>query len=205
MRHLRLLFITSSYPLNAEDWRSRFIGDMLTALAATPNTEIRYWGPPGELPGHVTATTSIAERDWLARLLAQGGLAHLLRTKPLRTLPMAISYLRRLRRAYRRERANIDLAHVNWLQNILALSATPTPMLITVLGSDYGLLRHQAVCALVRLTLKRSRCIIAPNAGWMATRLRTEFGDLAEVQPVPFGSSVAVRALTWVGMLAVTR
>ena len=170
MRHLRLLFITSSYPLNAEDWRSRFIGDMLTALAATPNTEIRYWGPPGELPGRVTATTSMAERDWLARLLEQGGLAHLLRTQPLRALPMAITYLSRLRRAYRRERANIDLVHVNWLQNTLALSATPTPMLITVLGSDYGLLRHRAVCTLVRFALKRSRCIIAPNAGWMATR-----------------------------------
>lgn len=191
MRRLRLLFVTSSYPLNVEDWRSRFISDMLTALADASDIEIRYWGPPGQLPERVTATTSASERDWLARVLEYGGLAHLLRTRPIRALHMVLAYLHRLRRAYRRDRTNIDLVHVNWLQNVLAFRAAPTPMLITVLGSDYGLLRHRAVCTLIRSALKRSRCIIAPNAGWMAARLRTEFGDLAEVQPVPFGVDAA--------------
>jgi glycosyltransferase involved in cell wall biosynthesis len=59
--------------------------------------------------------------------------------------------------------------------------------LITVLGSDFGLLRLRGMKALLRAMLRQRRAILAPNAGWMRPELERMFGDLAEVCTIPFG------------------
>jgi hypothetical protein len=112
-------------------------------------------------------------------------MAHLLRTRRVLALGTVFSFLLRLRRAYRRK--SVDVVHANWLQNALPLWGTRTPALITVLGSDFGLLRLPGMRLVLRAMLRQRRAILAPNAEWMAPTLRQMFGDLAEIRTVPFG------------------
>ncbi len=181
---LRILLSSTSYPRSASDWRGRFIADMAFALAARPDLSLSCWMPPGEaIPGASDATT-ISERRWLDKLAQQGGIAHVLRSQPLGGLLKAAGLLRRLRSAYRRE--DWDVAHVNWLQNALPLPKG-RPAVITVLGTDFGLLRLPGMVALVRASLKQRRALLAPNADWMEPELRRLFGDLVPVKAIPFG------------------
>jgi glycosyltransferase involved in cell wall biosynthesis len=122
---------------------------------------------------------------WLKRLSERGGIAHLLRSRQLLAAGTILTLLLRLGRAYRRQPA--DLIHVNWLQNALPLWGTTTPALITVLGSDFGLLRQPGMKMLLRSVLRQRRAILAPNADWMRPVLEQAFGDLAEIRPIPFG------------------
>ncbi len=96
-----------------------------------------------------------------------------------------LALLTRLGRAYRRQPA--DVVHVNWLQNALPLWGTKSPALITVLGSDFGLLHLPGMKTLLRAVLRQRLAILAPNAGWMQPVLTQEFGDLAEIRPIAFG------------------
>jgi glycosyltransferase involved in cell wall biosynthesis len=189
---MRVFVTASSYPADGSDWRSRFISDMLSALARRDRLRLCYWGPPGDIPGAVTAMAKQRENVWLRRLMANGGLAHLLRQSTARGAVVALRYLWLLRGAFKRNELAIDLAHVNWLQNALALWGTHIPAIITVLGSDYGLLRRRPLIArLVEAALRGRRCILAPNANWMVPFLRHRFGHLAEVSPVPFGVDIS--------------
>jgi hypothetical protein len=112
-------------------------------------------------------------------------MAHLLRTRKLVALGTVLSFMLRLRRAYRRK--PVDVVHANWLQNALPLWGTRTPALITVLGSDFGMLRVPGMGLALRSMLRQRRAILAPNAEWMSPTLRRMFGDLVEVRTVPFG------------------
>ncbi|MDO8459325.1 MAG: glycosyltransferase family 4 protein [Burkholderiaceae bacterium] len=143
------------------------------------------WAPPGDLPKNTTQACTDADATWLAGLAIQGGMAHLLHTRRVLALGTVFSFLLRLRRAYRCK--HIDLVHANWLQNALPLWGTSTPALITVLGSDFGLLRVPGMRLLMRAMLRQRRAILAPNAEWMTPTLRQMFGDLVEVRTVPFG------------------
>jgi glycosyltransferase involved in cell wall biosynthesis len=118
--------------------------------------------------------------------MGQGGIAHALRKKRIRSAGTVLQLLRHLRRVYRRE-SDVDLVHVNWLQNALPLLGIPKPVLITVLGSDFVLLSRRWMRALLRRLLSQRRCILAPNAGWMGPTLEAVFGDVAEVRPISFG------------------
>lgn len=181
---LRVLFSSTSFPRDAEDWRGRFIADMAQALVAQEGVALACWMPPGmALPGADGATTA-AERQWLDELACAGGMAHLLRTRPLLGMHRAAGLLRRLYAAYRRR--DWDVAHVNWLQNALPLPKGK-PAVITVLGSDYGLLRLPGMVAMLRAVLRGRRAWLAPNAPWMVPLLQRHFGDLATVQAIPFG------------------
>jgi hypothetical protein len=91
----------------------------------------------------------------------------------------------RLGRAYRRQPP--DVAHVNWLQNAVPLWGSTTPALVTVLGTDFGLLRLPGMKMLLRAVLRQRRAILAPNAEWMCPALKQAFGDIAEIRPIPFG------------------
>jgi glycosyltransferase involved in cell wall biosynthesis len=93
--------------------------------------------------------------------------------------------LRRLHRLYRRE--DYDVAHVNWLQNALPLWGTDKPLLVTALGSDFGLLRIPGMRAMLRAQFRQRPTIIAPNAAWMQSALEEIFGDVARVRAVSFG------------------
>ncbi|HYW56930.1 MAG TPA: glycosyltransferase family 4 protein [Polaromonas sp.] len=182
---MNVLMSSTSYPESLQDWRGRFIANMVTALAKQENITLSVWAPPGELPADAVSVATPADALWLARLSKQGGIAHLLRTRKALAATTILGLLLRLGRAYRRQR--IDVAHVNWLQNALPLWGTRTPALITVLGTDFALLRLPGMKAMLRSVLRQRRAILAPNADWMRPLLEQAFGDIAEVRTIPFG------------------
>lgn len=181
---LRVLMAATSYPRDASDWRGRFIHDQAAALARQ-GVDLSLWAPPGDLPEGVRTALSPDDACWLDDLLDRGGIAHLLRSRPFSGTLAGAGLLRRLRAACLRIRP--DLHHVNWLQNALALPDDGRPALVTVLGSDFGLLRLPGMIFALRRQFRRRRTRLAPNAGWMAPRLEALFGDAAEVMPHPFG------------------
>lgn len=176
---------STSYPQSLQDWRGRFIANLATALARRDGISLSLWAPPGELPANVGNASSAADARWLAGLSQQGGMAHLLRTRKALAVGATLSLLLRLGHAYRRQ--SPDVAHVNWLQNALPLWGTRTPALITVLGTDFALLRLPGMKTLLRAMLRQRRAILAPNADWMRPALEQAFGDLAEIRPIAFG------------------
>ena len=176
---------STSYPENAQDWRGSFIANLAAALARREEIALSLWAPPGELPDNVIAAATPDDARWLRRLSQQGGIAHLLRNRRMFAAVTVIQLLARLGRSYRHQPA--DVCHVNWLQNALPLWGTRTPALITILGSDFGLLRLPGMKALVRAVLRQRRAILAPNAEWMRPALERVFGDLAEIRPISFG------------------
>lgn len=182
---LNVLMSSTSYPESPQDWRGRFIANLAAALAQRDDVTLSLWAPPGELPADVAAVTTPSDALWLGRLSQQGGIAHLLRTRRALAVGTILVLLMRLGRAYRRQPA--DVAHVNWLQNALPLWGSTTPALITVLGSDFGLLRLPGMKMLLRAVLRQRRAILAPNADWMRPALEQAFGDLAEIRPIAFG------------------
>lgn len=181
---LRVLVVSTSYPRRDDDWRGRFIADLAAALPGR-EVNVSLWAPPGPLPEGVHVASSDEERAWLDRLAETGGIATRLRAGPFSAMPAVTGLLRRLWRAYRRER--FDVAHVNWLQNAIPLLGTRHPAVVGVLGSDYGLLRLPGMAALIKSVLAGRRAILAPNAPWMAPRLQALFGDVTTVRPLPFG------------------
>lgn len=176
---------STSYPEHAEDWRGRFIFNLAAALGRQPSCQLGLWAPPGVLPPRVSTVTTPAEQAWLRGLVQRGGIAHLLRQHRPDALMAAAGLLRRLRAVYRREGASV--VHVNWLQNALPLWGTRTPAVVSVLGSDFGLLRLPGMTALLRSVFRQRRAVLAPNAEWMVPELRRRFGDVAQVHAVPFG------------------
>jgi hypothetical protein len=185
VKALRVLMSSTSYPESPQDWRGRFIANLVTALARRDDITLSLWAPPGELPADVAAVSTLSDALWLGRLSQQGGIAHLLRTRRVLAVGTILALLMRLGRAYRGRPA--DVAHVNWLQNALPLWGSTTPALITVLGTDFGLLRLPGMKMLLRVILRQRPAILAPNAEWMRPALEQAFGDLAEIRPIAFG------------------
>jgi glycosyltransferase involved in cell wall biosynthesis len=182
---VNVLMISTSFPESNEDWRGRFIANLAGALARRDDVTLSLWAPPGDWPSDITDRSTPTDARWLGRMSKQGGIAHLLRTRRAMAAGTVLTLLVRLGLAYRRQPAGV--AHVNWLQNALPLWGTTTPALITVLGSDFGLLRLPGMKALLRSVLRQRRVILAPNAHWMQPALEQAFGDLAEIRPIPFG------------------
>ena len=177
--------VSTSFPGSARDWRGRFIYDMAAHVGAQSGVNLSLWAPPGELPPAVSSATSAGESEWLKRMLSRGGVAHLLRRRPVAGIRTAARLIAHQRHAYRREPA--DVMHINWLQNALALWKLPTPAVITVLGSDLGFLRLPGLRRALRAVFSTRRAILAPNAEWMVQPLRDQFADVADISPVPFG------------------
>jgi hypothetical protein len=187
---LNVLMTATSYPANDTDWRGRFIYDMAESLASSGQVGLRLWVPPGRLPAGVNSALLGDDAVWLEKLLNQGGIAHLLRRRPLKGALSAVGLLRRQRRVYR-DFADFDpstaVVHANWIQNALPLRGTNLPAMITVLGSDLALLRLPGMVAMVRAMLRGRAAILAPNAEWMVPVLEKDFGDLAEIRTISFG------------------
>ncbi len=214
MQPLTVLLVSTSYPRNATDWRARFIADMVESLAARDDLEISVWAPPGELPPNVRSALSSHDRQFLDNMTAAGGIAHLLRSSKFGAARYVFDLLSGLRNCYRREKH--DILHINWLQNALPLPANDaSPVLITVLGSDYRWLSLPGLRTLLRHALRGRRAHIAPNAEWMVPRLSRAFGDIAEVSAIPFGieqgwysierEESACDSGKWLGVTRVTR
>ena len=181
-----ILMISSSYPQGENDWKSVFIRQLLTSLADIKSLHMSYWGPPGILPDRVIYACLPNEAEWLSRLLKDGGLAHILRNKNLRRLIAPLKFLTLLHRGCSRHEL-VDIYHVNWLQNALSLPRDQKPAVISVLGSDLGLLKLPGMTILLRHVFKKRRCILVPNAGWMTDELNKHFGDIAQIITVPLG------------------
>lgn len=180
------MMTSTSYPQGAEDWKGVFIRQLLNALAMCPQLDMKYWGPPGDFPENATYLCRSDESIWLSWMLGQGGIAHMMRQKGLGCFFSVLKLLFLLKQAYKRQNS-ISLYHVNWLQNALPLWGTTRPALITVLGSDFGLLKIPGMTTMLRQVLKKRRCILAPNAEWMKLELEQRFGDIAQIIPIPLG------------------
>jgi glycosyltransferase involved in cell wall biosynthesis len=183
---MRVTMVSTSYPFDPADWRGRFIKDLVYALAEDDAIELSLWAPPGEIPGNVVYRAAGTEAAWLKDLLARGGIAHLIRSRTIGGLEAVFKLLYLLRKNYLRD-LQADVVHVNWLQNVLPLWGTSVPAVVSVLGTDFGLLRVPGITRMIRAVLRQRRCLIAPNAGWMVPELEKRFGDVAEIRPVPFG------------------
>ena len=180
----KVLMISTSYPQHAQDWKGVFIRNLVQALS--DQVALQLWAPPGELPPSVDYACSPQEARWLNNLMKQGGIAHILRQKNLARLTTSMHLLWMLRKAYRRH-PQMDLFHINWLQNALPLKGMKQPALISVLGSDLGLLKLPLMVKLLRHVFRQRSCILAPNAEWMTPILQNYFGDVAHIVPIPFG------------------
>jgi glycosyltransferase involved in cell wall biosynthesis len=180
-----VLFTSTSYPANTKDWRGVFIAHLVEALAQHENVELSLWAPPGNYPAACQAMWTPAEQLFLTKLMAQGGIAHLLRRAPQRFLPAAWQLWQGLRRIYQQSTA--DLFHINWLQNALPVPNNQKPLLISALGTDMALLKIPLVISWLRQVFKKHPTILCPNAEWMIDPLQQAFGDIAKIRFVPFG------------------
>lgn len=183
---VRILLLSTSYPHDASDWRGVFIRHLVGALVRMPNIQLSVWAPPGELPRAATAVTTSQESAWLARLMAAGGISHLMRSGGIPTKLAPIKLLGMLGAIYRRH-SEVDIYHVNWLQCALPLPDNGKPVLITVLGNDLKLLRLPMMRWFLRRVMRSRKVAICPNAEWMHAPLLAAFGDIAKVVPVSFG------------------
>jgi hypothetical protein len=183
---LRVLFVSTSYPRDASDWRGIFMAHINAALARRTDVKLMQWSPPGQMDAAIDYVATEREAAWLAKLMQRGGISHWLRTHPASGLVAAGMLLRLLRSVYRRM-GPVDLYHVNWLQCALPLPANGKPALLTVLGNDMQLLRLPGMQAALRRAFRGRNVAICPNASWMDQSLRDTFGDLATIVPVPFG------------------
>ena len=184
----RVLLTSTSYPSSDSDWQGLFIREMLGALDRSEDTTVSYWGPPGPLPAAVPYLGSESDRQFLQRLADQGGIAHLLRSKPIVGVARGAGLIRRLRRVLRGNRDTSDVFHLNWLQSALAIPGKGNRALVTVLGTDYKLLEVPGVTALLRTRLAGNRVVLAPNAEWMVPKLEAAFAkQVGKVAYVPLG------------------
>lgn len=181
-----ILMISSSYPQNLDDWKSVFIRQLMDALSEHSQIKVKYWGPPGPMAEGISYACPPNEAEWLRQLMEQGGIIHLFRQNRIKSLSAIIRMLWFLGRTYRRYR-NIGLLHINWLQNALPLWGTKQSVVISVLGSDLGLLKLPGMSWLLRQAIKKRQCVLTPNAEWMKDILLKEFGDLARVVFIPLG------------------
>jgi len=183
---MRVLLISTSYPLDMSDWRGIFMRHLIFSLARIPALKLRVWAPPGDLPGQVSSVVSPVDRQWLSQLMATGGISHLVRAGGWRSWGAPIRLLRMIGASYRKNN-DVDVYHINWLQCALPLPNNHKPALITVLGNDMKLLKLPFMRQLLRRVMKQRKVVICPNADWMQAPLQAAFGDLAEIRPVSFG------------------
>lgn len=183
---MNVLFISTTYPCNNEDWRGRFIERMIDALSNNSSLNMTVWAPPGELPANTRSCLTNKDSLWLKKLMQQGGIAHLLRTNKFASAYFVFKILRSLAYTYKQHK-NSDVIHVNWIQNAIPLITNNSPVIISVLGSDFGLLRIPGMKQILRTIFRNRKTILAPNADWMTPELNRYFGDIAQVTCVPFG------------------
>ncbi|RLB78213.1 MAG: group 1 glycosyl transferase [Deltaproteobacteria bacterium] len=183
---LKILFTATSYPADGKDWRGRFAANLIESLSNKNNIKLRAWVPPGKLPINVTNVSTGSESRWLKRIMMKGGIAHIIRDRGPLAAGTILQLLLNLRKMYKRE-IEIDIAHVNWIQNAIPLWGSSMPAVISVLGSDFGLLKLPSMTSMLRIVINQRKCIISPNADWMVPALEKSFGDIAEIRPVPFG------------------
>lgn len=182
---MRLLFTSTSYPAGPDDWRGVFILRMLEGLAKRDDLQVAAWCPPGDLPGGVANALQSDDERWLREMTNVGGIAHLLRTRPVLGVRTGLGLVERIRRAC--NATDADLFHLNWLQSALGLPRSDTPAVVTVLGTDLQILGLPFVRALLARRFSGRRVTLCPNADWMVPILEKRFRSSVRVRCMPFG------------------
>lgn len=183
---IKILYAGTSYPADDNDWRGRFSANVVEALSRSNKLELSTCLPPGKLPENVKSRLNRKEAEWMSVLMRRGGIAHLIRSKGVCSVASIFKLLFYFRRAYKRI-PMADVVHINWLQNALPLYGTSVPAVISVLGSDFALMRFPGMKLALRKVIAQRKCVIAPNGEWMVPILEEIFGDIAMVHAVPFG------------------
>jgi len=183
----RMLFITSSIPETETDWKSVFIADMLAAFSVNQQ-KILYWGPEGVTPANTMNSVGSRYQIWLKRLMDKGGIAKILRNgsfheKMIYPAMILIS----IRNSAKHYKNDFDYYFVNWLQNAISLPKDGKKLMVTVLGSDMGLLNKWYIKYPLKRVFKAHETILLPNAGWMVEKLELVFGNVAEIKLQPLG------------------
>lgn len=182
----RVFMTSTSFPRDWKDWKATFIRSMVNSLAARPDVELTFWGPRGELAPNVGYATNVNDAEWFDKLLDMGGMANVLRKKNISSITAVLALVRRLRAAYANS-PGTEVFHANWLQSVISFRRDGRPLLVTVLGTDFALLKLPGVIYLLRRVFRGGPCVIAPNADWMVPRLEACFGDVATIRCIPFG------------------
>lgn len=182
---MRILLVSTSYPEHAQDWRGVFIRNLVFHLA-DKDLKLSLWAPPGDIPQSVACTPLPREASWLKKLMVDGGIAHIIRTRGVKGAGTILTLLTLLRNVYRRHR-DADVIHVNWLQNALPLWGLRKPVVVSVLGTDFGLLKIPGMTTLLRMVFSQRNTVLAPNASWMVPELERRFGDISRITYIPFG------------------
>ena len=183
---MRVFMTSTSFPRDSTDWKATFIRSMVNSLAAREDVEITFWGPRGELPANVGYAATTIDAKWFDKLLSMGGIANVLRQKNIRSIATIFALVGKLRNAYA-SAPGTDVFHANWLQSVVSMKRDGRPLLVTVLGTDFALLKLPGIVQLLRRIFRQGPCIIAPNADWMVPRLQECFGDVATIRCIPFG------------------
>jgi len=177
---------STSYPANEGDWKGLFILRLTEALARRDDIRLQIWSPPGPLPENVESLIDKTQAAWLGRLMQEGGIAHLLRNRPIRGLRAAAKFLLNLHEVFKRN-ADASIFHINWLQCALALPGNDRPVVLTALGSDMQMLSIPGVRLWLMHALRGHPTTICPNAKWMVAPLAKALGRVANIRYVPFG------------------
>ncbi len=179
--------IATSYPRDEADWQGLFIRRLASAMGDAEQLKVSIWSPDGPRHKNIAYRCTRKDIDFLDALTEKGGIAHRLKASPVAGGFDALRLLTLLRALYRREADHTEIFHVNWLQNALPLLGMRVRAVISVLGSDFKLLKLPGMVAAMRRVFASNRCILAPNSQWMVPELERLFGDLAIVHPVNFG------------------
>jgi len=183
---IKVLMSSTSYPADLKDWKGLFIRHLTDALARRADIALHLWAPPGEVAPSIVYAPTEKESAFLRSLMRDGGIAHLLRSRPLKAMMSVPRLLKGLNSAYSRS-AHLDIYHVNWLQNALAIPQNSKPLVISVLGTDMQLLKLPFMRTLIRRTCRQHPTYICPNAEWMVEPLQRAFGDVCKIKPMLFG------------------
>lgn len=182
---IKTLLVATSYPADLHDWRGLFIRHLADALAQRDDLQVSLIAPPGEMHENLISVTTTEESQWLKALMQKGGIAHILRQGGVTALTAPLYLLNILRKGY--QRADVDIYHINWLQNAIPLPANGKPVLVSVLGTDMQLMSRPWMRFLLNRVFKRHPTIICPNAEWMVQPLRKAFPGVEDVRFIPFG------------------
>lgn len=211
---MRVFMTSTSFPRDSNDWKATFIKSMVNSLAARADLDLTFWGPRGDLPSNVAYAANAIDAEWFDKLLDSGGIANVLRKKNIASIGTVLALVRKLRAAYANSPCT-DVFHANWLQSVTSMKRDGRPLLVTVLGTDFGLLKIPGIVFQLRRIFGVGPCFIAPNADWMVPRLEACFGDVARIQCIPFGidngwfaisrSKTAVMPYRWLLVSRITR
>lgn len=193
---MRVVFLTHNYPRWPGDLSGAFLG-LLAAALVRRGIEVRVVAPSDEGRAGEEQVNGVTVRR--VRYSSAGGETIAYRGNMQRALrrPGGLKALAGLWRALRREarremEAGADLVHAHWWVPAGLAAPSSAPTVVTVHGTDAGLLRHSRVArALARPVFERARVVTAVSrelAGWVQSGVG-RFIPPAHVHPMPVDTS----------------